>query len=919
MLHFSSTDTDDKALSEEERFYYLRLMAKPSKGKNEPIKTKFVRWSLPCPQQESLETDRDLESQAMRVVRTIGQAFEVCHKVAQEQMQEKYQEDSESSSNIRVKNSLTSTEGDHIEIEEKLAKVSEASRSPSPTDDPPPLTTSGTPVYLQKRHSIFGQRKSSDAILNPSAALEATALATTNAAKDCAQASTSGESQKFSPIQTNPLQQSGSLIGINPTIATSDTLPFVSGSSTLPHSMTWGPQMTAATAGQFQSMQTLDQRGLPTMPYYPMPIIGPSASMPYGLSSPYLLSPYATLPLPGNTSSCEQQPSTTNSNIPGSPLEGQHDLTTYQLSLSLDQYNQHLIRSQLDQAQQTAQVASCQVQLLRDQLTSETTARIEAQSRTHQLLNANRELLEQVQALVLRLQSLETKLAEEIQEQINQPSTSKGHADSSTILAKNLGGARQTSQLTNSLHEQFKNEAKVPGPPPLDPSKPYQLQSLADIRAGSLPPQSVAVQSKTTNSSSTTKNTARTTDDYEARTEPESGTEDTTDYSSSDQYEKVPFPLIQQQKLVPLPEPHLNVLMSNPQVLPNLSSFFSAQSTPTSDNFISNYLAYPVRNQNSEINKDDEEQQNPSSTSRRIKERSKTLKGGALFKRMSFNPKLWETKRGKDMELISTPTIESIDECQQNVSKKLYEKQKGISKDDSVDIKRKRSDRLQTTISMEPGTSSTEERCKKLSDTGEMEMQIKMNPSKRRSLFSNDSVQLEPASMHLATAMYPPRRMDALISNKAQLHSRVSQDVGEELATFAPQQQPTALIGNGPIPSLISGRQLANHIGALNEKEKLRRTSNSGSNQILMLQEALKHSLANTKQQLIQSNETLDGMRGSLRYMESEKQKLGDPMVLAKLTKLPTFMSTGTADSLDETNELSPTISGGAQRTPTND
>lgn len=67
MFRFSDVEKDDdRGISEEQRFYYLRLMAKPSSGKNEPIKTKFVRWSLPCPEKESLESDH----------------LEVCHNVS---------------------------------------------------------------------------------------------------------------------------------------------------------------------------------------------------------------------------------------------------------------------------------------------------------------------------------------------------------------------------------------------------------------------------------------------------------------------------------------------------------------------------------------------------------------------------------------------------------------------------------------------------------------------------------------------------------------------------------------------------------------------------------------------------------------------------------------------------------------------
>ncbi|XP_061912761.1 carboxyl-terminal PDZ ligand of neuronal nitric oxide synthase protein isoform X2 [Entelurus aequoreus] len=71
------------------------------------------------------------------------------------------------------------------------------------------------------------------------------------------------------------------------------------------------------------------------------------------------------------------------------------------------QHYLQLLQHQLQQQQQHTQVAVAQVQLLKDQMAAETSARMEAQARVHQLLMQNRDLLQHLALLVQQLKELE--------------------------------------------------------------------------------------------------------------------------------------------------------------------------------------------------------------------------------------------------------------------------------------------------------------------------------------------------------------------------------------------------------------------------------------------------------------------------------------------------------------------------------
>ncbi|KAJ8983927.1 hypothetical protein NQ317_012147, partial [Molorchus minor] len=88
-----------------------------------------------------------------------------------------------------------------------------------------------------------------------------------------------------------------------------------------------------------------------------------------------------------------------------------------------------LMREQLEQQGQQTQAAMAQLQLVREQLAAEQTARLEAQARTHQLLIHNRELLDHIAALVAHLQG---------EEKIRSTTNSSTHGDATVLELKEL-------------------------------------------------------------------------------------------------------------------------------------------------------------------------------------------------------------------------------------------------------------------------------------------------------------------------------------------------------------------------------------------------------------------------------------------------------------------------------------------------
>lgn len=466
------------------------------------------------------------KSQAMRIVRTIGQAFDVCHKVVQASTEPTMDEVRLSEARRKGSEALASL------AEEEQKEEDSISRSPSPSPLIPPPTEPPPPAPPQPSQA---QAAPPSQLPRPKGdSLSSIVTAGSNPLKEGSEAGGSGA-----------VVGGGALPGQVP--STSEAPSF---SGAVPHSSFPGFHPYAFPSGTWGGPPPPPLSSLySSFAHGPNPAPDPAAAEASGGGGGPVVSPYATLAL--------QQPHLLSPAPSGQLSPPQHARFA---ANQLDSYTYGLIRSQMEQAQQQAQVACCQVQLLRDQLNAETTARLEAQARTTHLLSANRELLDQVSNLVSRMQGLESKIltgepappvpphqtqsSEQQQQQQSSPyqylppyqppqaSSSMGGGDSSLPstsfasppLSAQTAGA--TSKVSGSEGGPGTGQIPTLGLPPRLGLGVKQIRGMTPVleRSGERSPADPLYQAGA------------------AALDPGSTTDTTTDYSSSDQYASAPFP-----------------------------------------------------------------------------------------------------------------------------------------------------------------------------------------------------------------------------------------------------------------------------------------------------------------------------------------------------------------------------------------
>ncbi|XP_015430045.1 PREDICTED: carboxyl-terminal PDZ ligand of neuronal nitric oxide synthase protein [Dufourea novaeangliae] len=131
-----------------------------------------------------------------------------------------------------------------------------------------------------------------------------------------------------------------------------------------------------------------------------------------------------------------------------------------------------LLRERLEQQSQQTRAAVAHARLLQDQLAAETAARVEAQTRTHQLLVQNKELLEHIGALVGHLREQERISSGHITSQSQMPGAATIQQTTTVPDLSNLGQCQRTGGQSS--------------PWELDPPSPYCSYPPDSLYSGNL-------------------------------------------------------------------------------------------------------------------------------------------------------------------------------------------------------------------------------------------------------------------------------------------------------------------------------------------------------------------------------------------------------------------------------------------------